>query len=381
MLLGWIRWFDALIPAYTIERLFWESRTITIQEVVYLEMIYAVLVVMLEVPRGVLADRFERRRLMQIGVGLECLSFIVLLLSFSFVGFAVAIALSGIGAALRSGAENSLLYETLEQDGKPETFERWIGRLNVIGIVAAVLAAISGALLATRFPFELNYVLSIVSLFIATTCSFVLVEPRRVVSDERLKWADIGVGFRFIRQHRQLFIVSSLYVMTFAAFNFIDEFWQLYARDVEVPIYCFGIISTVLLLTQIPGQLVAPILLRFATAERWLHGIGWGTGIGFVVLGLYPGPSGLLLMAGMACLIGIVEPLYLGALHHRVPSGIRATTESSVSMLLHGGIILFGLVFVVGADMTLFTAFCFIGITVCLHQTLVTVIARREDAS
>ncbi|MFY9858153.1 MAG: MFS transporter, partial [Exiguobacterium chiriqhucha] len=110
MLLGWIRWFDALIPAYTIERLFWESRTITIQEVVYLEILYAVLVVMLEVPTGVLADRFEHRRLLQIGTALEWGSFVVLLVSFSFGGFALAIALSGIGAAFRSGAENALLY-------------------------------------------------------------------------------------------------------------------------------------------------------------------------------------------------------------------------------------------------------------------------------
>lgn len=381
MLLGWIRWFDALIPAYTIERLFWESRTITIQEVVYLEILYAVLVVMLEVPTGVLADRFEHRRLLQIGTALEWGSFVVLLVSFSFGGFALAIALSGIGAAFRSGAENALLYETLEQDGKAGTFERTIGRLNVIGIVAAVLAAISGSLLATRFPFELNYVLSIVSLFIATACSFGLVEPRRVVSDERLTWADIAAGFRFIRQHRQLFIVTSLFVVTISAFNFIDEFWQLYARDVALPIYWFGMMSTILLLIQIPGQLVAPVLLRFATAERWLRWIGWGIGVGFVVLGLYPGPIGLVIMVGMACLIGIVEPLYLGALHHRVPSTIRATTESSVSMLLHGGIILFGLVFAVGAGVTLFAAFLFIGITVCLHQAIVTVIARKEDAS
>lgn len=381
MLLGWIRWFDALIPAYTIERLFWESRTITIQEVVYLEILYAVLVVMLEVPTGVLADRFERRRLLQIGTALEWGSFVVLLVSFSFGGFALAIALSGIGAAFRSGAENALLYETLEQDGKAGTFERTIGRLNVIGIVAAVLAAISGSLLATRFPFELNYVLSIVSLFIATACSFGLVEPRRVVSDERLTWADIAAGFRFIRQHRQLFIVTSLFVVTISAFNFIDEFWQLYARDVALPIYWFGMMSTILLLIQIPGQLVAPVLLRFATAECWLRWIGWGIGVGFVVLGLYPGPIGLVIMVGMACLIGIVEPLYLGVLHHRVPSGIRATTESSVSMLLHGGIILFGLLFAAGAGMTLFAAFLFIGIIVCLHQLIVTVIARREDAS
>ena len=376
-----MRWFDALIPAYTIERLFWESRTITIQEVVYLEMLYAVLVVMLEVPTGVLADRFERRRLLQIGTALEWGSFVVLLMSFSLGGFAIAIVLSGMGAAFRSGAENALLYETLEQDGKKETFERTVGRLNVIGLVAAVLAAISGSLLATRFPFELNYMLSIISLSIATACSVGLVEPRRVASDERLTWADIGAGFRFIRQHRQLFIVTSLFVVTLSAFNFIDEFWQLYARDVELPIYWFGMMSTILLLIQIPGQVVAPTLLRFATAERWLRWVGWGIGIGFVVLGLYPGPIGLVLMAGLACLIGVVEPLYLGALHHRVPSGIRATTESSGLMLLHGGIILFGLVFATGAGRTLFTAFLFIGITVCLHQWMVAVAARREDAS
>lgn len=376
-----MRWFDALIPAYTIERLFWESRTITIQEVVYLEMLYAVLVVMLEVPSGVLADRFERRRLMQIGIGLECLSFIVLLLSFSFVGFSLAIALSGMGGAFRSGTENALLYETLEQDGKTETFERTVGRLNVVGIVAAVLAAISGGLLATRFSFELNYVLSIVSLFIATCCSFRLVEPKRVVTEERMTWVDIGAGFRFIRQHRQLFILTSLFIVTIGAFNFIDEFWQLYARDIELPIYWFGMMSTILLLIQIPGQLIVPTLLRFAPAERWLHWIGWGISIGFVMLGLFPGLNGLVVMVGMACLIGAIEPLYLGALHHHVPSAIRATTESSVSMLLHGGIILLGLLFAIGAGVTLFTAFLFIGITVCVHQWIVTVMATKEDAS
>jgi hypothetical protein len=138
--------------------------------------------------------------------------------------------------------------------------------------------------------------------------------------------------------------------------------------------------STVLLLIQIPGQLLAPILLQIATADRWLHGIGWGIGIGFVLLGLFPGQAGLVWMAGMAFLVGMVEPLYLGVLHHRVPSVIRATTESSVSMLLHGSIILIGLVFIVGAGMTLFIAFLFIGVVVCMHQLVVIFIGWRGDA-
>ncbi|MGL3600371.1 hypothetical protein ACSV5T_10310, partial [Veillonella sp. ZSJB6] len=79
--------------------------------------------------------------------------------------------------------------------------------------------AISGALLATRFPFELNYVLSIVSLFIAAACSLGLVEPRRVVTEERMTWADIGAGFRFVWLDHQLLALSSVFIVTIGAFN------------------------------------------------------------------------------------------------------------------------------------------------------------------
>ncbi|EPE61615.1 major Facilitator Superfamily protein [Exiguobacterium sp. S17] len=363
-----MRWFEALIPAYTIERLFWESRTITIQEVVYLEMLYAVLVVMLEVPTGVLADRFERRRLLQIGVALEWLSFIVLLLSFSLIGFATAISLSAIGAALRSGSENALLYETLDQDGEADAFERILGRLNAIGLVAAIIAAFSGSLLATKFPFEFNYMLSIVSLFIATTCSLLLVEPRRLVNEEAVTWRQLKTGFRFIWNDKSLLTLTGSFVLAVSAFNFVDEFWQLYARDVRVPIYWFGAVSTVLLLIQIPGQLLAPILVRVAPVARWQQLIAWGIGIGFILLGTFPNQLGLLWIALMALLVGAVEPLYFGVLHRSVPSVIRATTESSVSMLLHGGIIGLGVLFIGGAGLSLFTAFFVIGSFVCARQ-------------
>ena len=36
-----LRFFSSLIPAYVIERLFWEERGMTIQMVVYTEIIYA----------------------------------------------------------------------------------------------------------------------------------------------------------------------------------------------------------------------------------------------------------------------------------------------------------------------------------------------------
>ena len=78
-----------------IERLFWESRGITTQEIVYLEIIYALIIVLFEVQIGV-----WRRRLIQAGVALEWLSFWILLYSFTFSGFCVATSCSSIGSVI-----------------------------------------------------------------------------------------------------------------------------------------------------------------------------------------------------------------------------------------------------------------------------------------
>nr|WP_251125169.1 MFS transporter [Exiguobacterium sp. s139] len=359
-----------MIPAYVIERLFWESRGISIQEVVYLEMVYALIIVLLEVPTGVWADHTARRRLVQIGIWLEWLSFVVILHSFTFIGFFVAISCSAIGSVIRSGAENALLYESLQESHDASSFERVLGRLNAIGILSAVTAALSGSMLAQYLSLEWNYQLSIGSLLMATLCSVFLVEPTHREREERLTWRHVFKGFQFIWSKQQLRYVTIGFLATVSAFNFIDEFWQLYARDVSVPIYWFGAISSVLLLIQLPGQLFAGTLIRFASSERWLNGFGWVMGGGFLFIGLFPSPIGIGVMGLLGILYGAMEPLYYGLLHHQVPSSIRATTESSVSMLWHLGILILGIVFIGGTTSSLFLAFILIGLVVWfVHAT------------
>ncbi|WP_074034216.1 MFS transporter [Exiguobacterium sp. AT1b] len=353
-----------------IERLFWESRGISIQEVVYLEMVYALIIVLFEVPTGVWADHTARRRLVQIGVALEWLSFIVILYSFTFTGFFVAISCSAVGSVIRSGAENALLYESLQESHEASSFERVLGKLNAIGIVAAVVAALSGSMLAQYLPLEWNYGVSSLSLMMATLCSVFLVEPTHREREERLTWRHLFKGFQFIWSNRQLRYVTIGFLAAVSAFNFIDEFWQLYARDVSVPIYWFGVISSGLLLIQLPGQLFAGTIVRVAPSERWLKRFGWMMGGGFLFIGLFPSPIGIGVMGLLALLYGAMEPLYYGLLHHQVPSSIRATTESSVSMLWHLGILGLGVVFIIGTTASLFLAFSMIGLVVwVVHVT------------
>jgi hypothetical protein len=53
--------FKNLVFAYVIERLFWEARSMSVQDVVIAEIIFVLAVFALEIPAGILADRVRRK--------------------------------------------------------------------------------------------------------------------------------------------------------------------------------------------------------------------------------------------------------------------------------------------------------------------------------
>jgi len=108
-----IIFFHNLIPAYVIERLFWEQRGMTVFMVVLCEVIYAATIVILEIPSGILADKLGRRILLIISAVLSMIEFVLLLFAHSFWGFAFVGFMAGISGSCTSGASNALLYDSL----------------------------------------------------------------------------------------------------------------------------------------------------------------------------------------------------------------------------------------------------------------------------
>src|SRR4051794_8595770 len=89
-----IIFFHNLIPAYVIERLFWEQRGMTVLMVVLCEFIYAVSIVIFEIPTGVFADKFGRKTLLVFGAVLSVFEFIILLFANNFWTFALVVFLA-----------------------------------------------------------------------------------------------------------------------------------------------------------------------------------------------------------------------------------------------------------------------------------------------
>lgn len=340
-----IRFFYHLIPAYVIERLFWEERGMTIPMVVMTEILFAVTIVLLEVPTGIIADKWGRKRMIVLSAVLGCLEFLILVYATEFWHFAVVVFLAAIGSSAASGAENALLYDSLMQDGREASFEKYIGRMNAVDIVSVMLAALSGSLLAGKFGFEFNYWLSFIGMIIASVLTLLLKEPSRQVAEEEEAVpfrTYLTESFRFFRQNPGVYVVMMAGMAIGAAITYVDEFWQLYLERVNIPVAAFGLFSAGLFVIRLPGNLLAYKLKDRLSLQTIIVTVTLLSAAGYAYAAWAKDFSGIAALFLVCLIAGIMEPLASGYMHHRIDSTMRATIDSFQSLALNAALIVVG---------------------------------------
>ncbi|WP_082651733.1 MFS transporter [Gorillibacterium timonense] len=376
-----LEFFHSLIPAYVIERLFWESRGMSVKEVVICEILYAAGVVLLEIPSGAAADRYGRKPLIVAGAFLAMLEMALLLGAHRFWHFAALVLIAAVAKACTSGALNALLYDTLAASSRQKEFEGILGRMNACGILAAVMAALGGSALAAKVNMEWNYVLSAASLLLSLWAALTLREPPLHANGESEKPFNAldarenqaalpSARSGSVRASVRLFGSSPVLIMVLlqgmllgACLVYLDEFWQLYLNRLSIPVIWFGAYSCLLLAVRLPGSLLAGWLVRRVPPIRIVTGAGVGIVLALLAAGLVPGAVGLAAMASAFLLAGVLEPVVAGFLHHRIDSSMRATAESFQSLGTKAATAAVGLGFGYFTDsMSLYAGFLFLGV-------------------
>ncbi|MBW7455648.1 MFS transporter, partial [Paenibacillus sepulcri] len=233
---------------------------------------------------------------------------------------------------------------------KAASFEKQLGFLNACDFIGAILAALCGSFLASRFGLELNDWISLGSALIALVISFLLVEPA-AAADDTPEEATIpfkqyvAVSLRFFRSNPGVSLVVVSGMVTGTAVGFIDEFWQLYAERLEMPVVYFGVLSTALMLLRLPGNLLAHLLIGRFSYRTLLFTVTAIFAVGFALAAASRDYGGLAALLLVCLFSGVMEPLVSGCLHHRIDSSTRATIDSFQSLGLNVIHILAGLGF------------------------------------
>ena len=106
----------------------------------------------LEIPSGVLADNYGKKRALLLSFSAYIVSFIFFFMTKSFIIASVAIFFFAIGEAFRSGTHKAMIYTYLEKRGwfKYKTFV--YGRTRSFSLIGSALSAIASILFVLNLP-------------------------------------------------------------------------------------------------------------------------------------------------------------------------------------------------------------------------------------
>jgi MFS family permease len=329
-----------------IEKLFMTTIGFSPASVGAMAAVYAVVVPVLEVPSGVLADRSSRRGVLILGSVAAILSVLIGGLSESVAVYMVSAAFLGVFFALQSGTLESIVYDTvLEETGGSDAFEKTIGRVRLVESVALVASALAGGAIAAVAPLRATYFLTAPLLAGAAALLLLFREPRlhKAEAKESLR-RQVASTYRTILAPGRLRAVVALTVAGSVLMQGMLEFGPLWLVALAVPAFLYGphwagLTSALGLGGLLGGQ--AWITRRWAV--RLLAAAITAC---CVVLALSRQPLVVVgVQVSLTLLVVAVSIPVLRRLHDAVPSSIRAGVASGVGTLTWLTFVPFALVF------------------------------------
>jgi len=222
-----------LVPVYPVYLLLFESKGLSVQQISLLLAIWSFPLVILEIPTGILADNWSRKKLLVMGSMQKALAYFIWLFADGFWLFAAGFVLWGTAGAFVSGTEQALLYDSLKSDGKESSFDRVYGKGNYYESIAVAVSCLSGGFLAAWFGMGFVLVLSVASMAVCTIITLGFREAN-CYKEGKAKTIKESLGtlkqaLRLCIGNKLLLAVISLSVLAIGVSGMLDEYDSLIA--------------------------------------------------------------------------------------------------------------------------------------------------------
>jgi hypothetical protein len=312
-----------------VEKLFMSEIGFTPASVGVMAAAYAAVVPLLEVPSGVLADRWSRSRMMVLACVALLVSSTIGGLSYTVATYVVAAVALGGYFALSSGTVDSIVYDTvLEETGSSELYETWIGRVRMVESGAFVVSALAGGVLAEATSARTTYFVTLPFAAAAIVGFLRFEEPRlhRAAEPTSLR-SHLALTLRTIVGRREVLRVLLLSALVAMLSQAVFEFGPLWLVALAAPAVLFGPYWAALMSTLgLGGYLAAKLDLTRMPVTAAVAVLAPAT---TVVLAVTRSLAAVVVAQVVLALLLAVVAISAGRLlHDAVPSTIRAGVSS-----------------------------------------------------
>lgn len=305
-----------------------------------LETFFSVGMMLLEIPTGVVADRWGRKASLMAGALTMAGAFALFALGRTFPELVAAQLLCALGMTLVSGADRALLYETVRAAGVPEEATAGIlARNDACGTAGMVVGFPAGSLIAAHIALPRAAALSLP--FLLTAAALVLAALVLLFVRETARGTPVasalkqGVdGFLYIFREKGLRSLALDTALISSATFMIYWLYQPMLMQNAFPLGLQGFVASAFNLSATFLLLLVPLAQRRLGTERTLFLSSLLPGLACLAAAAFRGLAVALPVIFIVTNLRIFRlPLLNALMNERIASENRATVLSGVSMI------------------------------------------------
>lgn len=326
--------FQSFVLWYSIEKLFMQRIGFDNTGIGFMVALYSVVMLVVETPSGILADRWSRKGVLILASICLALSGVVGGSSHSPSTYLICAVFWGAFFACYSGMYDTMVYDSIaEQAPGNKLFDYLYGRIQFMDSAGLVVGGLAGGLIGQVVNLRTDYFLSVPLALIPVAALLYFKEPRlhklhAVVPITR----QIKDTFRAVLRKRSLVPVLMVLITRGVIIYCIYEFSQLWLLALHTQTAYYGVANAILLVSVGLGGVMADRLhlSRFVPMLATLGFIIIGA-IGLIVLRT----TAWVVLAQLAFATGLISVyvIFSRVLHDNLAPSIRAGAASATSTI------------------------------------------------
>ena len=327
-----------------------QSRGLSFAEIMILGGVYSVVVILVEIPTGVFADRIGRRQSMMLGTLAMVAACLVAYHAESMAGFALSEALAATSMSLCSGADSAYLFDLLHANGRIDEYGHRESVASAWHLAGSAFACAAGGALGEvdlALPYLVTAAVSLGAFVVAASMRddrppappARRLPPRDVL---RLWTAHMRDATRMVRLSNRLAWLIGYSAVVFVLLRATQYLYQPYLKGQGFSPGETGLCYAAVYLLASVVAIRSPMLRRRLGDEALLWVLLAVLAVSFLALAEVRGGWVLGLLGVQALANGMYSPLVKPLLNREITSSaLRATVLSVESMVRRGAMAIF----------------------------------------
>ncbi|NOX71775.1 MAG: MFS transporter [Candidatus Micrarchaeota archaeon] len=316
--------------------IFLQAQHLDFQQIFWVFTIGSILSLLIEIPTGIFADLYGKRKSLMISKFLIFVSFVAFGFSTTFWMFVASQVIFELGNSFRTGTETAYIFDYLKQNKDAPQYTEVKGKQKFWARIGESIATAAGGVIAAQFGFSSAFFAAAALAF----ANFVLACTWEPIKERTKRGIKIGdyisftkSSFAIFRKRPQVLRITlniAIFTSVLAALN---KFLQPYMLDAGIPIEWFGFIySAFLIATAITVRYSYIFENKFGT-HNVINTISLLAVLPLLVIGVgYISIAGVALFFMVVVFENIRSPIANNEFHENVDSESRSTLGSMLSL-------------------------------------------------